>query len=367
MGYQPIARTVPQYVDGNGDPYSGAVLKAYEAGTSTVISIAADTTGAALLTSITLNASGYPTVSGNVVIPALNQAYKLALYPDQSAADSNTGALWNIDNLSVGLSFGEKTVEVSSNTTLTQSEHANAHVNISGTSVLTFPPINAVANAMIFTYRNTGSESAVFDGDGADQINGAAVIEIKPGASGIVIAGDASWSVTGVFQDTTPIGIMQPYAGAVAPDNYLLCDGQELSRATYADLFAVIGVSYGVGDGLETFNIPDVRGRVLAGLDNMGGVPANRLTDQSNGIDGSTLGNVGGAETHVLTEAELATHGHVLKYTQGRSGRAAAVGPDDFWVPFTATSAQEIEDTGSDSPHNNVQPTMVVNYIIKAN
>ena len=60
MGYQPIARTVPQYVETTGVPYSGAVLKAYEAGTTTVIPIATDGTGTTLASSVQLNASGFP-------------------------------------------------------------------------------------------------------------------------------------------------------------------------------------------------------------------------------------------------------------------------------------------------------------------
>lgn len=99
MAYTPIAHTVPQYEDLNGAPYSGAVLKAYSAGTSTPISLATDYTGGTLATSIALNSSGYPEVSGNTVIPHVNEDYKLALYPTQAAADANSGAIWTYDNL----------------------------------------------------------------------------------------------------------------------------------------------------------------------------------------------------------------------------------------------------------------------------
>lgn len=99
MAWNPIANTVPQYEDANGNPYSGSVLKAYAAGTSTNISLATDTTGGTTATSIALNANGYPEVSGNIVIPHVDQDYKLALYPTQAAADSDTGAIWTIDNI----------------------------------------------------------------------------------------------------------------------------------------------------------------------------------------------------------------------------------------------------------------------------
>lgn len=99
MAYTPIQRTLPQYVDTNGDPYSGAVLKAYTAGTSTNISFATDSTGGTLIATVALNANGYPENAGTQIIPHLNENYKLALYPTQAAADSDTGAIWTIDNI----------------------------------------------------------------------------------------------------------------------------------------------------------------------------------------------------------------------------------------------------------------------------
>jgi len=101
MAWLPIAYVVPQYVDSSGSPYSGAVLKAYQAGTLTNIAFATDNTGGTTVNSIALNAEGQPEVSGNVVIPHINQDYKLALYPDQTSADADSGADWIIDNIDV--------------------------------------------------------------------------------------------------------------------------------------------------------------------------------------------------------------------------------------------------------------------------
>lgn len=101
MSYLPISGLVPQYVDSNSDAYSGAVLKAYTGGTSTNISIATDTTGGTLATSVALNSNGYPEVSGSIIIPHLDQDYKLALYPTQAAADANSGAIWTVDNIPI--------------------------------------------------------------------------------------------------------------------------------------------------------------------------------------------------------------------------------------------------------------------------
>lgn len=77
----------------------------------------------------------------------------------------------------------------------------------------------------------------------------------------------------GTLYDESPIGSIMPYGGAAIPTGWLLCNGQAVSRTTYADLFAVIGTAYGVGDGSTTFNIPDLReavpkGAGLTGLSN---------------------------------------------------------------------------------------------------
>lgn len=97
--WQPIAKTVTQYVDNSGKPYSGAVLKAYIAGTTTVTDIATSSSGGTTVTSVALNASGYPVVSGVIIIPYISSDYKLSLYPSQTAANANSGALWTVDNI----------------------------------------------------------------------------------------------------------------------------------------------------------------------------------------------------------------------------------------------------------------------------
>lgn len=73
-----------------------------------------------------------------------------------------------------------------------------------------------------------------------------------------------------------PTGTVLPFAGVNAPTGYLFCDGDAISRTTYSSLFDVIETTYGVGDNSTTFNIPDLRGRVIAGQDDMGGVSADR-------------------------------------------------------------------------------------------
>ena len=109
-----------------------------------------------------------------------------------------------------------------------------------------------------------------------------------------------------------PIGAIQDFAGSSAPAGWYLCYGQNVSRTTYASLFAVIGTTYGAGDGLTTFGLPDCRGRATFGQDNMGGTPANRITVAGGNFDGTVLGGTGGQQNQTLTTAQLASHSHGL-------------------------------------------------------
>ncbi|MGR3179820.1 MAG: phage tail protein [Candidatus Anammoxibacter sp.] len=173
-------------------------------------------------------------------------------------------------------------------------------------------------------------------------------------------------------------GTVVDFAGSSAPSGYELCFGQELNRTTFAALFAVIGTAYGVGNGSTTFNLPDARGRTSAGKDDMGGVSANRLTNQSGGLNGDTLGASGGGETHTLTIAQLAAHFHrvasqgapsvgALSLNIAGSFRGSALTNDELYVSNTAVGSLStyIENTGGGAAHNNVQPTLIFNKIIK--
>lgn len=104
MTWYPIAFLPPQLENSSGVPYSGAVLKAYAQGTNTNIPMATDYTGVTTANSMVLNAAGYPTQGGAVVIPHLQQNYKLALYPTQAAANADSGPIWTVDYVQIAAS-----------------------------------------------------------------------------------------------------------------------------------------------------------------------------------------------------------------------------------------------------------------------
>ena len=164
-----------------------------------------------------------------------------------------------------------------------------------------------------------------------------------------------------------PTSTILPYAGISLTrqsGDWLYCDGSEYDReitpGVSTPLFAALGLTYGVGNGSTTFNIPDLRGRVIAGQDDMGGSSANRLTGQSGGVDGDGLGNTGGSETHQLTVAQMPSHTH----SQTIRADANITGGQNPGVDRGITTNQT-GSTGGDQAHNNVQPTIILNYIIK--
>lgn len=174
-----------------------------------------------------------------------------------------------------------------------------------------------------------------------------------------------------------PPGTILATAGTAAPAGYLLCDGSAVGRVPYAALFAVIGVTWGPGDGLTTFNLPDLRDRVLIGV-SPGGLGGNRPTAR-------VLAQTGGEEVHALAVNELAAHNHgvtdsghahptadgSLFLTDGNGGSAlenanlAATLNGAYTDTGLATTGLAINNTGAGAGHNTMQPFAVVNYIIK--
>jgi microcystin-dependent protein len=113
-----------------------------------------------------------------------------------------------------------------------------------------------------------------------------------------------------------PVGGLLPYVGASAPNSaFVLPFGQAISRTTYAALFGLVGGTFGGGDGSTTFNVPDLRGRSIFGLGNMGGTNAGLITVAGGNFDGTVLGNTGGAQNQTLTQAQLPVFSQTPAFT----------------------------------------------------
>lgn len=182
-----------------------------------------------------------------------------------------------------------------------------------------------------------------------------------------------------------PAGTVVDFAGSAAPTGWLICAGQALSRVDYPDLFAAIGATYGAPSG-STFNLPDARGRVVAGRDVDSGGFAGRLTTPNS----QTLGAAGGAQAVTLTAGQMPTHTHEVTGSTNSAGthshEFSTVTPAVVTAGSGGTPARQagsvISNTessgshshtisvsaataGSSEAHSNVQPVIVMTKIIK--
>lgn len=240
--------------------------------------------------------------------------------------------------------------------------------------------------SFILSATNTGASTINVDSLGTKPlrtITGTALVagEIVAGClyTASYDSGNDEWlihggNLTARLSALVPAGIIIPYGGTSAPTGYLLCYGQAVSRTTYATLFSAISTTYGVGDNSTTFNLPDLRGRVVAGQDDMGGSSANRLTGLTDGVDGDALGGAGGLESTTLTIAQMPAHDHggstgsAGAHTDAITAGSNAAAGSDRLVPAsnsTPNHTHTISSQGGGGAHNNVQPTLILNYIIK--
>jgi microcystin-dependent protein len=244
---------------------------------------------------------------------------------------------------------------------------------------------------------NTGAVTLSVDGQTAKPIRFATGVDLPAGA---LISGSLyqvtyrsaveEWLLHSFDASVyaIPVGGSIDYWGTTAPNGaFVLPYGQAISRTVYSGLFAMLSTTFGVGDGSTTFNIPDLRGRVVAGKDNMGGSSANRLTDADDGLNGDVLGDTGGGETQALVTANtpsytpsgtvsiLAIVQNVRDYpsvsgfsdantlSQGNtSGTLRASG-----VPYVSGTATftGVNNGGTSTAFGIVQPTIIANKLLR--
>lgn len=208
--------------------------------------------------------------------------------------------------------------------------------------------------------------------------DGEVVVRVDAGGLAGGCVGSAGLSEA-VLLKLMPTGAVVPFAGASAPEGWLLCAGQAVSRATYAALFGVVGTVFGAGDGSTTFAVPDLRGRGVFGVDGMGGSAAGRVTTAISGIDGATLGAGGGSEavqehTHVAAVTD-GGHAHGLAVrgngtgTGGSPSPAVADSAALIATGSTATATTGItvaNDSYGSGGSQNMPPALMLAMIIKA-
>jgi len=163
------------------------------------------------------------------------------------------------------------------------------------------------------------------------------------------------------------IGEIRLFAFRRAPVGWVACNGQPLSIANYQTLYLVIGTTYG-GDGITTFNAPDLRGRVPVSYGQEPGQPAY------------VLGQQGGTETVTLSTLDMASHAHSLTSatidattaTPGLTVHLATITPSDktLYAPVTSVTSFDImnplsvRNAGGNASHNNMMPSLVMNFCI---
>lgn len=224
----------------------------------------------------------------------------------------------------------------------------------------------------------SGSELFKLAGSAGDLVisrSGSEVARIGSGGVSGVAAGSVGFAAlnAALAAMLVPSGAVVPFAGVNAPSGWLVCAGQAVSRSDYAALFAVLGTVHGAGDGTTTFNLPDLRGRAVFGVDSMSGAVAGRVTSAVSGINGGALGAAGGSEamqghTHTATVTDPG-HSHVMQGTSGTTSGAycnQALTTGSLYSTRAATTGITVANSTTGGGNSqNMPPALMLNYIIK--
>jgi microcystin-dependent protein len=290
-----------QFIDAAGVPLAGGFLYTYEAGTTTPQATYTDSAASTANSNpIVLDSRG----EANIWLSSANYKFKLT--------DANGTEIWTVDNIaapSTALSpVFSSNVTISANTSgpalLVTQTGAGAAIRVQDSAdpdsspfvvdttgqvgIGTATPANALdlAGGAIQISTSGGTARTVMSADSTDSIfsvnddrnftvktNAATRLTVNSSTATstvpVVLPSDpttALQAATKQYVDAAgPSGAIMAFAGTTAPSGWLKCEGQAISRATYATLFAAIGTTWGVGDGSTTFNVPDLRGTFLRG------------------------------------------------------------------------------------------------------
>lgn len=234
------------------------------------------------------------------------------------------------------------------------------------------------------TVLDAGGMATIYVGDGV------AYKLVLRTSLGVLVWTRDNWSVPEIEPAPTPaevpVGAILPYGGSSAPTDYLLCDGSAVSRTTYADLFGIIGTTFGPGNGSTTFNVPDLRGRYPFGVSTSG-------TGNTLGATFGTIDHVhtGPSHTHTIaSHTHTITHTHTVPYngwtTQENTPPLAGIlqaGGSGIGSETAVTQATASQNSGGSSAANSGStalttdaegtgntgtanpPSLAVNFIIK--
>ena len=153
-----------------------------------------------------------------------------------------------------------------------------------------------------------------------------------------------------------PVGMVVPFAGSVAPNGWLLCDGRTVSRTVYVTLFGILSTTYGAGDG-TTFGIPDLRGRAVFGRDPSEATA--RLTNAISGVNSGTLGAAGGNQ-------RMHDHTHTASTNASWPSAAVAAEAGAAYGVYPNAATVTVNSTAFGGTSQNMPPAIILNYIIFA-
>lgn len=232
-------------------------------------------------------------------------------------------------------------------------------------------------NGVAATLAADGGTAFALTSDGSTAVGAGVLVQGTPYTAKFT---GTAWVLRNFYGGTLsiPLGAVIPYFGSTAPNsNFALPYGQCVSRTTYATLFSLVSTTYGTCDGVTTFGLPDLRGRMIAGVDNMGGSAASRLTTTYFGSDPTVLGNTGGSQSHTLTTAELPVTTPAGTVNSVVSGGTKGGTASTSWLPgtvadfpinattITVTSTFTGTPFGSGNAHAIVPPAILCNYILR--